>query len=262
MGKGLSRTSVRHIANQLHLALEHALRRGLIARNPADQTDPPARDTKPTITLTTAQLAQYLADATETAPPNLAGVYWTIAVTGCRLGEALGLREIDLDLDAGVLFIRQTLKQSGRVGKPKTERSRRTVTLPPEVVDALRKVRKWKVEQKLRLGPKFRDCGLIFCTPRGRPLHQNNIRRRDFYPRLDRLELPKVRLHDLRHGHGTDLIAAGVDPRTVADRLGHSSPAFTMSVYVHAVSESQRRAAAVASTLPVPSKGLTQEAGG
>ena len=136
------------------------------------------------------------------------------------------------------------------------------VTLPIEVADALRRTRKWKREQKLRLGPKFRDCGLVFCTHRGRPLHQNNIRLRDSYPRLERLQLPKVRLHDLRHGHGTDLIAAGVDPRTVADRLGHSSPGFTMSVYVHAVSASQRRAAAIASTLLVPSRGLAEEAGG
>jgi integrase len=116
------------------------------------------------------------------------------------------------------------------------------------VVERLRQLRKWKIEQKLRRGPKFREYGLVFCGPRGRTLHQNNIRYRDHYPRLERLQLPRIRLHDLRHGHATYLIHAGVDHRTVADRLGHSSPSFTLKTYVHGVLESQRRAAEVANT--------------
>jgi integrase len=113
-------------------------------------------------------------------------------------------------------------------------------------VDGLRQLRKWRKEQRLRLGPKYRDLegskalGLVFCLADGRPLHQNNIRERDHYPRLKRLGLPRIRLHDLRHAHGTRLIAAGVDARTVADRLGHSSPAFTMSVYVNGTNETQK----------------------
>lgn len=235
------------------MALEHAVRRGLIARNPVDQTDPPTRDTKPATTLIPEQLQTYLEDAKQTAPIRLWALYWTMAGTGMRFGEALGLRDADVDLEQSVVSVRQTLKQSGGFGTPKTERSRRTITLPVEVVDALRQLRHWKREQKLRLGPKFKDFGLVFCLPNGKPLHQGNVRRRDFYPRFVRLGLPKIRLHDLRHTHGTQLIAAGVDPRTVSDRLGHSSPAFTMSVYVHGVSESQRRAAETARFLPLHS---------
>ena len=172
-----------------------------------------------------------------------------------RFGELLGLRESDLDLDSSTMTLEQALKRPGPVptfGKLKTDRSRRTITLPAEVVDILRQLRKWKIEQKLRRGPKFRDYGLVFCGPRGRTLHQNNIRFRDHYPRLERLKLPRIRLHDLRHGHATYLIHAGVDHRTVADRLGHSSPSFTMKTYVHGVPESQRRAAEVANTLLIP----------
>src|SRR2546428_12669078 len=110
-----------------------------------------------------------------------------------------------------------------RSDDPKTPRSRRAITLPAEVIEVLRQLRRWKVEKKLRLGPKFQEHGLVFCLPSGKPMHQNNVRQRDFYPRLERLGLPRIRPHDLRHTHGTQLIAAGVDPRTVADRLGHSS---------------------------------------
>ena len=257
----LSRTTVRHIANLLHLALEQAVKRGLIARNPVDQTDPPSRDTKSPTTLTPDQLQTLLEDAREGAPLHLWALYLTKAGTGMRFGEVLGLRETDLDLEHGTLSVEQTLKRPGpnaTFGKPKTDRSRRTITLPTEIIDALRQLRRWRVGQKLRLGSKFRDYGLVFCGPSGKPLHQNNIRRCDLYPRLARLGLPRIRPHDLRHTHGTQLIAAGVDHRTVADRLGHSSPAFTMSVYVHGVSETQRRAAEVASTLLVKSGVVTR----
>ncbi len=57
---------------------------------------------------------------------------------------------------------------------------------------------------------------------------------RDFLPRVRRLGLPEARPYDLRHMHATYLIAAGVDARTLADRLGHATPAFTLSTYVHA----------------------------
>jgi integrase len=254
----LSRTTVRHIANLLHLALKDAVKRGLIARNPVDQTEPPSRETKTPTILTPEQLRIFLEDARANAPIYLYALYVTKSMTGMPFGELLGARETDLDLEHGVVIVEQTLKRPGpqaAFGKPKTPRSRRAVTLPVEVVDALRQLRRWKIEQKLRLGPKFRDYGLVFCLPSGRPMHPNNIRRRDLYPRLERLGLPRIRPHDLRHTHGTQLIAAGVDHRTVADRLGHSSPAFTMSVYVHGVSESQRRAAETATTLLLPSRG-------
>jgi integrase len=173
-----------------------------------------------------------------------------------RLGELLGLRESDVNLDAGWLMLEQSLKHPGpkaRFGRLKTERSRRTITLPPEVVDVLRQLRKWKIEQKLRRGPRFHEDGLVFCGPSGKPLYPNNVRFRYHYPRMKRLKLPKIRRHDLRHGHATHLVAAGIDHRTVADRLGHSSPSFAMARYVHGTSEAERRAADVASKLLVKS---------
>lgn len=252
LSKGLSRTTAHHIACLLHKALEDAVRRGLIARNPVDQTDPPARDTKPRAVLTPEQVRLYLDDARQTAPIYLWALYLTKVGTGMRFGELLGLRETDLDLDGGIVSLEQALKKPGPkavFGGLKTARSRRTITLPAEVVDGLRQLRRWKAAQRLRQGPKYREYGLVFCDARGRPLHQNNIRYRDHYPRVERLKLPRIRPHDLRHTHGTLLVAAGVDYRTVADRLGHSSPAFTLSTYVHGVSESQKRAATVANEL-------------
>src|SRR5262249_6818777 len=154
--------------------------------------DPPRRAPHTPTTFTPEQLHRFLDDARTSAPLPLWALYLTKAGTGMRFGELLGVRETDLDLNHGVLVVDQTLKQPGprvRFGPPKTQRSRRPITLQVEVVDALRALRRWKIEQKLRLGPAFVDYGLVFCLPSGKPMHQNNIRRRDLYPRLRRLGL-------------------------------------------------------------------------
>ena len=133
---------------------------------------------------------------------------------GTRLGEALAVGEDDIDLAHGLLHVRRTLLRAGRelvFGPPKTERARRSVLLPDEAVSAIRAALVWKKERRLRLGSRFRDAGLLFCGRTGRPLNPSNIRNRDQLPRLERLHLPHVRLHDLRHAHATYLVAAGVD---------------------------------------------------
>jgi integrase len=92
-------------------------------------------------------------------------------------------------------------------------------------------------------------CVLLFVGARGRPLNPSNIRNRDHLPRIGRLKMSRFRLHDLRHFHATQLIAAGVDYRTVGDRMGHRSPSFTISTYAHATARAQERAATVANDL-------------
>ena len=108
---------------------------------------------------------------------------------------------------------------------------------------------RWRKGQRLRLGQRYRDSGLLFVGEYGRPLDPSNIRNRDHLPRLIRLGLPRFRLHDLRHFHATQLVAASVDYRTVGDRMGHRSPSFTISTYAHAAARAQERAAAVANDL-------------
>lgn len=125
-------------------------------------------------------------------------------------------------------------------GQPKTESGWRTILLPDMAVEAIRDALRWKKERKLRLGPKYRDSGLLFVSEFGRPLNPSNVRNRDHLPRLARLGLPRFRIHDLRHFHATHLVAAGVDYRTVGDRMGHKSPSFTIATYAHAAARAHR----------------------
>ena len=118
-------------------------------------------------------------------------------------------------------------------------------------VEAIRDALRWKKEQRLRLGPKYRDSGLLFVGEYGRPLNPSNIRNRDHVPRFVRLKKPRFRIHDLRHFHATALVSSGVDYRTVGDRMGHRSPSFTIATYAHAAARAQERAAVIANDLLV-----------
>ncbi|HET7265751.1 MAG TPA: tyrosine-type recombinase/integrase, partial [bacterium] len=142
-------------------------------------------------------------------------------------------------------------------GQPKTKRGRRTVLLPVEAIEAIRLALLWKHERRLKLGPKYRDAGLLFVGDRGRPLNPSNLRNRDHFDRLTRLKLPRFRLHDLRHLQATFLNAQHIDARHIADRLGHSRASFTQDRYIHADPAAQEQVAAIANELlvktPVPS---------
>ncbi len=247
--KGLSTTTARQVAAVLHAALGSAVKRGLLLRNPCDNTTPPPRAKYEPVVFTSEQAVAYLNDARETATPSVYALHVTAFTTGLRLGELLGLPEDAVDLRSGLLSVRQQLVRAGRdpvYGQPKTARGRRTVLLPPVTIEAIRKAIVWKKERKLRFGPKFRDVGLLFCGSWGRPLNPANLWNRDHTPRIERLGLPRTRLHDMRHFHASVLVANGADARTVADRLGHASIAFTLQTYSHAVAVAQERATAVA----------------
>lgn len=255
---GLASATARQTGRVLHAALATALRRGLIAKNAADQATLPQSDKFEPTVLSPEQIATYLVDAGATADPALYALYVISIGCGTRLGETLALSENDADLANGLLHVRRTLVHAGRepvFGPPKTDRARRTLLLPDGAISAIRAALVWKKERRLRLGSRFRDAGLLFCGPTGRPLNPSNIRNRDHLPRLERLHLPHVRLHDLRHAHATYLVAAGVDHRTVADRLGHASPSFTLATYAHAALAAQQRAAAIANELLTVSTG-------
>lgn len=88
------------------------------------------------------------------------------------------------------------------------------------------------------------DLDLVFCQPDGKPLHLHNIVCRDFRRVTKKAGLPRIRFHDLRHSHATDLLAHGEHPKVVQERLGHYDPAFTLRVYSHVLPGMQAQAVA------------------
>lgn len=105
-----------------------------------------------------------------------------------------------------------------------------------------------QAEEKLALGGGYHDGDLVFCRTDGDSIHPD-LFSQTFDRAVVKSGLPQITLHDLRHTHATLLLKAGVPVKVVSERLGHSNPGFTMSVYQHVIPGMQAEAAAVFSNL-------------
>lgn len=254
LAAGLSPTSVRYHRMLLRGALQQAVRDGLMARNPADLVKPPAKRRCEVPILDEEWVKLFLGEAKRSSPNYR--LYLAAITTGMREGELLGLRWQDVDLTLGVAAVQQTYyklwgnKKTGRkpqmlFKQPKTAKSRRTVDLPAMLIEELRQLRSEQAKRRRLQGSGYAaDLDLVFCLDDGRPLHVGNFTRRDFQKVLERAKLPRVRFHDLRHGHATLLLQQGVHPKVVQERLGHSTISTTLDTYSHVVPGMQRQAVA------------------
>lgn len=241
--EGKSPRTVQHGHRVLSEALKHGMRWGLIYRNPADAVSVPKQRPREATIPDRAGVAKLLDAAQET--PHCA-LFRFLAYTGCRRGEALGLRWRDVDLDRSTVSIVQTAQRlAGRgtiMQPPKSAKGRRAIVLDPETVAVLRTHRAKQAEHRLRLGEAFEDWDLVFAGPLGGPIDQSVVSRT-----FDRLKkevgLTAVRLHDLRHFHATLLLKEGIHPKVVQERLGHATISITLDTYSHVLPGLQERAA-------------------
>lgn len=157
---------------------------------------------------------------------------------------ALCWREVDLDRAA--LTVTRTLEKTRDGGlnfkQPKTRNSRRTVSLPETTVDALRKHRAKQAEQHLQLGIGWNAEGLVCARIDGSPVNPNTLTSR-FASVVKDLDIPRVRFHDLRHTHATQLLKEGVHPKVAQERLGHATISVTLDLYSHVMPGIQEDAA-------------------
>jgi integrase len=239
--RALSDSTIRSTFGVLRLALDGAVRDGLLARNPAATVKRPGIERQETKHLSAADAARVLnaADGMRYQPALV-----LIATTGLRRGEALALRWEHVDLDAGTLRVTAT---TARVGKrlvtstPKTERSRRTVPLSPAVVAMLKKHKRQQIEERLRAANVWEDHGLVFCTEAGRHVEPRNLLR-EVETAGARAGVEGVCVHSLRHAAGTAWLEGGTHIRAVADLLGHSSISITGDIYVATSDDTARKA--------------------
>lgn len=246
---GLSDSSIVQIHRIIHSALAEAFDADVVARNVADKAHPPtAKSAKaPEMkTWTAAELDTFL--RTVTGPK--AALFRLAALTGMRRGEVCGLRWADVDLEAGgplggSLTVRHTIQRIGGEivhGGPKSGKNR-DVTIDTVAVAMLRSHRRAQLEDRLRHGAGYVDEGLVFTRPEGTCWTPDSISQA-FTRTISRLDVPVIRLHDLRHTHATLWIAAGVNIKLVSERLGHASVAFTLDRYAHVQPGQQAEVAA------------------
>jgi integrase len=237
-----------HIRKVLKLALQEAVRVDQLARNVAALAKPPTMTHAEIHPLDDEQARRFLAAARE---ERLEALFMLAINTGMRRGELLGVRWTDIDLDQGTLRVAQQLQRIGKqllFTKPKSKKSRRTITLSSSVVAALRAHRARQLEERLRAGKDWQDSGLVFVARGGTPIDPGNLDR-DFKPLLTAAEVPDIRFHDLRHTAATLLLMKGVQPLTVSELLGHASITITLSLYGHVLPSMKREAAEVMQSL-------------
>jgi integrase len=169
-----------------------------------------------------------------------------------RRSELLGLRWQAVDFDAGTLSI---VGRRVRVGNDmvdgvgtKTTAGRRRIDIDPETMRVLRAWRTGQTQERLAWGPGWTDNGLVFTREDGVGLHADRMQYR-FSQLLVEAGVPSLHFHGLRHTHATLLLGQGVPVKVVSERLGHSSPAITLSVYQHVLPGMQAEAAALAASL-------------
>lgn len=246
-GGPLSAKTVHNIHRTLSKALSDAVADRLIASNPAaGQHRQPESPEMPT--WSPEQLRAFLHFVAD----DPYGALWRLAATtGLRRGELAGLRWRDVDFDAGrVVVAQQRAKGGGAVaaGPTKTRRSRRLVSLDERTLEVLRDHRKQQLETRLLVGPVFQDHDMVFCLTDGRPLHPDRLTQM-FRDRCRASGLPYISLHGLRHSHASQMLRAGVHPKVVQERLGHSSISITLDTYSHAIPAMQEDAAERAAAL-------------
>jgi integrase len=243
----LSKRTVLHHHRLLHKMLEDAVRWELVGRNVAEAVDPPRPEGKEIPVLSEQEITRLIDAARE--HPYL-GMPVTLAVTtGMRLGEILGLRWQDVELNKARLTVHQAAQVAkGEDGKqtmffkqPKTKKSRRAVDLPEVTVRALKEHQRRQKEWRLSMGPAWQNYGLVCCLQDGRPINTGTLSTA-FRKLAAQLGLA-ISFHDLRHLHASLLLKAGTHPKVVAERLGHSTVRLTLDTYSHLMDGLQQEAA-------------------
>lgn len=240
---GAAAGTVRQMHAVLRRALGDATRLSVLPRNVATLVTVP-KPTKEEVRVLSPEEARTFLSTLE--GERLESMYMLAVSTGMRLGELLALRWRDVDLDAGAIHIRATLRYRNSEiyfwDPPKTRKSKRKIALSTTALTSLRCHKARQAEERLVAGPAWRNDDLVFCTIIGGALNGNHLSGRNFPMILKRAELPRIRFHDLRHTCATLLLRRGVHPKVVSELLGHSTIQMTLDRYSHVLPDMQQAA--------------------
>ena len=239
---GSSPRSVRYHHVVLHKALATALKWGLIARNVADGVDAPRAKRSDMQIWDEDEVNQFLKTAQST---QYYALFYVALFTGARRSELLALRWQDTDFLYSQLYINRSmhhLKDGSYIfTQPKSERSRRTIALPPSAFLVLQDYQKQKAAEGLLLDMPLKDTDLVFSVL-GKPLRPNTVSRAWSMVAV-KAGVKVIRLHDARHTHASLMLKQGIHPKIVSERLGHSTISITLDTYSHVAPGLQEAAA-------------------
>ncbi len=255
LGRGLSRQRLVHIRSVISGIFRRAVSSGLVPNNPVEvirgRLGREDKEVRQAEWLTEPELAKFLAKTREREPGSYP-ILLTLASTGIRLGEALGLQVGDVDLERGKLSIRRSVRKF-KVGSPKSGKPR-SVDVPPATIEVLKG---WIDTIRAEAAVRGQEATWLFPSQMGNLLDSSTPRSALRRVLLGAGITRRFRIHDLRHTYASLAIQRGVPLVIVSRQLGHGSVAITDAVYGHLAPEATRAAAmAWEAILTVPGRNL------
>lgn len=242
--KGLSARTVNAARRTLKSALDKACHLRKIDYNPVDATKA-SRTEKAEIYVLSDPQAQKLLEVSKEHDQTAHMAILLALFTGMRIGEIFGLTWENVDFDAKLLYVKQSLVSTNHGSRlessPKTKAGYRQIELPQLCLDGLKGHRSWQEKQKKDWLDQYKENGLVISNPDGGYKDPSYFTAVVFKRMLDMAGIDtSVRFHDLRHTHATWLLEKGVNPKVVAERLGHSSIRITLDTYSHVIKGMQK----------------------
>ncbi|TFJ93635.1 site-specific integrase [Lentibacillus salicampi] len=230
--EGLSTSYARAVHNILSSVFKYAKKWDKIKVNIMEKVDAPVPKYKQIQTWSLEEVTKFM----EIAKDYQTYIAYVLAIyTGMRMGEILGLRWKDIDLDNGTIHIVQAMIRMGGsyyFDEPKTKGAKRQISITDDVIEALKE---HKNDQEY-------SSELVVTTSIGTPYSQRNLLR-NFNSIQKRADVPKITFHDLRHTHATMLLKLGENPKIVSERLGHARTSITLDIYSHVLPDMQKETA-------------------
>lgn len=233
-----------HYLSVINRIFKYAVLMDIISSNPFDKViKPKSRQTQRKGNfLTKEELKEFLKLAQNTTLSYFFPLVRLMSYTGLRQGEALALKWSDIDFENKKITVNKTavrIKEKQTLQTPKTKNSKRIISIDPATLSILKSWKKDQIKIFFKNGKHFEgDENFIFTNQRAEWVHIHNFIR--YFKRfIADHKLKPITPHGLRHTHASLLFSAGVEPKNISDRLGHSTVQITLDLYTH-ITEEQR----------------------
>lgn len=233
-----------HYLSVINRIFKYAVLMDVINSNPFDKViKPKSRQTQRKGNfLTKEELKEFLKLAQNTTLSYFFPLVHLMSYTGLRQGEALALKWSDIDFENKKITVNKTaarIKEKQTLQTPKTKNSKRVISIDSATLSILKSWKKDQIKIYFKNGKHFEgDENFIFTNQRAEWVHIHNFIR--YFKRfIADHKLKPITPHGLRHTHASLLFSAGVEPKNISDRLGHSTVQITLDLYTH-ITEEQR----------------------
>lgn len=244
---GLSEKTIKNMYNMIHSALKQAYRNGLVNQNVSELITLPKQKRNEMCVLTVDE-QRALQTAVQGERLGI-GILLSL-FTGIRLGELLGLKFEDIDLDAKIITIRRTLnrlkvfdnpdkKTDIVIGEPKTNKAKRVIPLQDFLIPLLKAHKAEIIKERFKASNLYKNDGFVICNEFGGYIEPRTYQ--DFFKKmLKKAEIKNTNFHTLRHTFATRALENGFDVKVLADILGHADASTTLNKYAHALPDHKK----------------------